>query len=84
MSVKAAAIHLHIESLVVRGFAHIDEFGLSAALHEALQRELHAAPSLHDTVLPRAHAAITLPARCGAEQLGGALAHALAGVVRDA
>jgi hypothetical protein len=74
-------IHLHIESLVVRGLAPMDESALSAALQEALRCELRSIPSLHNAALPRAQAALTLPVRCGAQQLGGVLAQALAGVI---
>src|SRR3990172_5369558 len=79
-AIKPRAIHLHIDNLVLHGFARIDETALTAALHEALSRELRAAPALRDADLPRIRAAVTLPARYGAEQLGGALAQTLAGI----
>jgi hypothetical protein len=82
MSVNSAAIHVHIESLVVRGLGRISESALSAALHQALRRELRSMPALSHAVLPRADTAVTLAAGCSAEQLGGALARALGGIIR--
>lgn len=77
---KPRAIHMHIDELVLRGFNHIDAAALSAALEEALSRELRSAPALRDADLPRIRAAITLPAHYGAAQLGGVLAQTLAGI----
>lgn len=75
------AIHLHIDRLVVRGLPDINAAALSAALTEALRRELSSTQSLHSLALPFAHTTVTLPARCNGEQLGGALAQTLAAVV---
>jgi len=83
MQIKAPkpAIYLHIERLVVRGLPDINAAVLSAALTEALRRELSSTQSLHSFALPLAHTTVTLPVRCDGEQLGGALAQTLAGVV---
>lgn len=81
MNSKAPVIQLHIEKLVLRGFDHINEAALGAALQDALARELSSAPILRDADLFRASAAVTLPAGYASEQLGGALAQAIAGIV---
>ncbi len=83
MSDKAPipAIYLRIERLVVHGLPDINAAALSAALKEALRRELSSTQSPHSLALPLARTTVTLPARCDAEQLGGALAQTLAGVV---
>lgn len=75
---KPAAINLHIDKLVLHGFAQINEAALTSALHDALTRELLAAPALHDTTLHRAQTTITLPAHHDAHSLGNTLAQSLA------
>lgn len=75
---KPAAINLHIDKLVLHGFDRINEAALTTALHEALSRELLAAPALHDTTVHRAQTTITLPARHDAHSLGNSLAQSLA------
>ncbi|WP_018078751.1 hypothetical protein [Thiobacillus denitrificans] len=77
---KPGAIHLHIDNLVLRGFTQVNEAALSAALHEALSRELCAAPALRDASLHTARASITLPAHYNAHTLGSALAQSLSGI----
>jgi len=80
-AIKPRAIHLHIDSLSLRGFDHLDPAALTAALHEALQRELLVMPVPGGDVQPRLHTALTLPAPCSAEQLGSGLARSLAAIV---
>ncbi len=77
---KPGAIHLHIDRLVLHGFTQINEAALSAALHEALSRELHAVPTLRDANLSNARASISLPAQYNAHTLGNALAQSLSGI----
>ncbi len=77
------AIHLHIEHLVLDGMAHIDPATLTAALQEALSRELSTTQLLRTAVLPVARATVTLPAACGTPHLAGTVAQAIAGVVAN-
>lgn len=77
---KPHAIHLHIDSVVLRGFGHLDVAALTAALHEALSRELRSTPALRDTAAPHVRAAVALPTHCDAAQLGGVLARTLAAI----
>ena len=60
-------IHLHIEHLVLDGMAHIDPATLTAALQEALSRELSTTQLLRAAALPVARATVTLPAACGTQ-----------------
>lgn len=78
---KARAMHMHIDRLVLHGFTQIDAAALTAALQDALTRELNPAPKLNNAALPRVQTTVTLSAPCGMEQLGGALAQAIAGIV---
>lgn len=77
------AIHLHIDHLVLRDFARIDEAALIAALHEALGHELRSASALRDASLPNARASVSLPAHYDSHLLGNALARSLAGIARS-
>ena len=79
---KARAMHLHIDRLVLHGFTQIDAAALTATLQDALGRELNPAPTWNHVSLPRAQAFVSLPARCGTEQLGAALGQTLAAVIR--
>jgi len=72
-----AAIHLHIDTLVLRDFERIDAAAVSAALHEALRRELSALVTARGTAHARMHANIHLPAEFDASGLGRALARTL-------
>jgi len=80
-----AAIHLHIDTLMLRGFERIDAAAVSAALHDALQRELSSLVTARGAAHARMHANIHLPAGFDASGLGRALAHTLATMTqRDA
>src|SRR3569832_518746 len=68
-----AAIHLHIDTLVLRDFERID----AAAVHEARRRELSALVTARGTAHARMHANIHLPAEFDASGLGRALARTL-------
>ncbi len=74
------AIHLHIDSLVLRGFAHINEAALSTALQQALSRELCSVSGLQDVDLRHVRTSVTLPERYNATTVGGVLAKSLSGI----
>jgi hypothetical protein len=84
MAPRPRAIHVHIESLVLRGFTHIDQAAMTTALQNALTHELNSTGTFGSSDLQRVHTAVTLPARCGMEHLGGALGQTLAAVIGEA
>lgn len=84
MAPKPRAIHMHIESLVLRGFTHIDQAAMTTALHDALTYELNATQTFGSCDLQRVQTVVSLPERCGMEHLGGALGQTLAAVIGEA
>lgn len=80
---KAGDIHLHIDTLVLRGFTGLDTEALTAALHDALSAELRTLAAVpRDIDLSRAQASVDLPQGAGGAHLSGALAQALSGIVQ--
>ena len=82
-NLKPAAIHLHIDKLVLSGFSHINEAALTTALHETLSRELLSTQSLGDANLSNIRTSITLPARYDSHTLGSALANSISVACTD-
>jgi hypothetical protein len=75
-------IHLRIDSLVLHGFARIDEAALRAALQESLKRELLALPTPAGDARSCVRDAIALPARYGTAELASGLGQSLARAVK--
>ncbi len=82
---KPGDIHLHIDTLVLRGFDGINKDALMAALHAALRTELSTLAALpRNGDISRAHTTVNLADGAGNAQLSAALAQTLSGMVRAA
>ena len=74
-------IFLNIDTIVLRGFNHVDRHALAEALQQALVEQLSSNQELSATDLKRVRTNITLPTSFGAEQLGQTLGKSLSGIV---
>ncbi len=74
-------IFLNIDTIVLRGFNHVDRHALAEALQQALAEQLSSNHELSATDLTRVRTNITLPASFGTEQLGQTLGQGLSGII---
>ncbi len=74
-------IYLNIDTIVLRGFNHVDRHALAEALQQALVEQLSLNQELSATDLTRVRTNITLPTSFGTKQLGQTLGKSLSGIV---
>lgn len=76
-------IFLNIDTIVLRGLAHVDRHILAEALQQALVEQLSSNPTLTTADLSRVQTNITLPGHVSETQLGQALAQSLSGIITN-